>query len=196
MSSQEPITYWLRQLESGDPDAARKLWDHYFQRLVDLARQQLQAGLGQASAEEDIASSAFASFCRGAENGRFVDLLGRESLWRLLIEITAAKVADRLRRERSQQPGGEETPATTDALLDQVLGRGPSAEFTAQVVGECRRLLDALPEDRLRSVALWRMEGWTIEEVAARLDLRTHHRQTEALSHSRHLVLGERTLKR
>src|SRR5262249_9714101 len=123
MTSPEPITYWLRQLETGDQDAARALWDHYFQRLVELAREQLQQSPPQAGAEEDIALSAFTSFCRGAENGRFLDLLGRESLWRLLVEITARKAAEHLRR---QQPPETPAPPNPDADLDLALGREPS----------------------------------------------------------------------
>jgi RNA polymerase sigma factor (sigma-70 family) len=168
MSSQEPITHWLRQLESGDAEAARGLWDHYFRNLVELARARLQNFPRQATDEEDIALSAFASFCRGVENGRFAGLLGRDSLWRLLVHITACKIADHARRQRAQKRSPERGPVT-DAELDLVVGREPSPEFAAEVVEECRRLLDTLPEDVLRSVALWRMEGWTVEEIADKL---------------------------
>jgi len=35
---------------------------------------------------------------------------------------------------------------------------------------ECRRLLDTLPDAELRQIALWKVEGYTNEEIAARLD--------------------------
>src|SRR5262249_16748472 len=55
----------------------------------------------------------------------------------------------------------------------------PTAEFAAQVAEECRRLLDRLGDAELRSVALWKMEGYTVEEIAARLGCvpRTVHRR-------------------
>jgi DNA-directed RNA polymerase specialized sigma24 family protein len=38
------------------------------------------------------------------------------------------------------------------------------------VADECRRLLDLLPDPELRQIALWKVEGYTNEEIAARLD--------------------------
>ncbi|MBV8234094.1 MAG: hypothetical protein JO075_00190, partial [Acidimicrobiia bacterium] len=60
-------------------------------------------------------------------------------------------------------------PATSGAGLAQIIGREPSPEFAAQVADECRRLLDGLGDEGLRSVALWKMEGYTNAEIAARL---------------------------
>ncbi len=34
---------------------------------------------------------------------------------------------------------------------------------------ECRRLLDSLPDETFRNVAVWKMEGQTNAEIAARL---------------------------
>jgi DNA-directed RNA polymerase specialized sigma24 family protein len=42
-------------------------------------------------------------------------------------------------------------------------------EFAAEVAEECRRLLHALDSDELRSIAVWKMEGDTTEEIATRL---------------------------
>jgi DNA-directed RNA polymerase specialized sigma24 family protein len=39
----------------------------------------------------------------------------------------------------------------------------------AQMREECARLLGRLGDDELRQVARWRLEGYTIEEIAARL---------------------------
>ena len=38
MSVDEGVTRWLRQLEAGDQDAARLLWQRYYRELVELAR--------------------------------------------------------------------------------------------------------------------------------------------------------------
>jgi len=37
------------------------------------------------------------------------------------------------------------------------------------VAEECQRLLEMLGDDQLRSVALWKMEGYTNEEIAGKL---------------------------
>jgi DNA-directed RNA polymerase specialized sigma24 family protein len=37
------------------------------------------------------------------------------------------------------------------------------------VADECRRLLEGLPDDELRTIALLRMEGYSNEQIAERL---------------------------
>ena len=37
----EPVTCWLRQLEAGNEEAARLLWQRYYRELVELARARL-----------------------------------------------------------------------------------------------------------------------------------------------------------
>jgi hypothetical protein len=91
MASKGSVTGWLDQLKAGDPLAAQKLWERYFRRLVGLARKKLQGARRGAADEEDVALSAFDSFCRGAEQGRFPRLDDRDNLWRLLMLLTARK---------------------------------------------------------------------------------------------------------
>ena len=45
----------------------------------------------------------------------------------------------------------------------------PTPELAAQVSDECRRLLDVLDDDTLRSVAIWKLEGYTNHEIAGKL---------------------------
>ena len=99
MRSSGSITRWLGQLKAGAADAVEPLWERYFRRLVGLARARLQGTPRRAADEEDVALSAFDSFCRGAEQGRFPQLLDRDNLWRLLVTITARK-AFRLAQHR------------------------------------------------------------------------------------------------
>src|SRR5438874_1896729 len=53
------VTNWLQALQVGDPEAAQKLWERYFQRLVSLARSRLRGAPRRAEDEEDVALSAF-----------------------------------------------------------------------------------------------------------------------------------------
>ncbi len=176
------VTRWIGALQGGDPAAAQPLWERYYERLVRLARLRLQgARTGRSEAdEEDAVLSAFDSFCAGAVQGRFPQLADRDDLWRLLVVITARKVQAQTRRERRQKRGGgrvwneSEMVDDHDAeepkwALDQVVGHEPTPEFAATLTEECRRLLDALDDDALRQVALDRLEGYTNDEIAARL---------------------------
>ena len=54
--------------------------------------------------------------------------------------------------------------------MEQLLSREPTAEEAAEIADECRRLLDLLDEPVLRQIALWKVEGFTHEEIAGKLD--------------------------
>jgi RNA polymerase sigma factor (sigma-70 family) len=172
MSSDGSVTHWLGQLQGGNPEAAQKLWERYFRRLVGLARQRLRRAERRAADEEDVALSAFDSFCRHAEAGRFPDLADRDSLWRLLMVFIERKAANLTRDQGRQKRGGGVTVVgASEEDLDQALSREPSPEFAALVADECDRLLRALDDDQLQAVALRRMEGYSIPEIADRLDI-------------------------
>ena len=171
MTSALSVTRWITQLKAGDSEAAQKLWEGYYQRMVERARQKLHGMPRRLADEEDVAISAFNSFCAGARCARFPLLSDRNSLWALLMAITAHKAADVTRYELRQKRGGRtrEANGVDDAALSEVIGREPTPEFALQVAEECRRLLDILNDDGLRTVALWKMEGYTVEEIADRL---------------------------
>ena len=110
MAADDSVSAWLDRLQAGDPSAAHRLWQRYFPRLVGLARQKLRDAPRRVADEEDVALSAFGSFCRAAEAGRFPDLLDRDGLWRLLVVITARKAAHLLRDQGRQKRGGRGGP--------------------------------------------------------------------------------------
>lgn len=180
---QGSITRWLGDLKAGDHQAAQPLWERYFGRLVGLARARLRQRRrsGAAEDEEDAALSAFHSFCEGAARGRFPLLADRDDLWKLLVVITARKAgAQVLRQGRRKRGGGRVVSAVDlpghaaqtspgDDLLDQVIGAEPTPEFALMVAEEYGRLLDRLDGPELRQVAIDRMEGYTRDEIAARL---------------------------
>jgi DNA-directed RNA polymerase specialized sigma24 family protein len=178
MTSHGSVTMWLSILKTGEEDAAaRLLWDHYCERLVDLARLKLRGAPRRVADEEDVALSVFDSLCRGIEERRFPNLQGRDDLWRLLVLMTARKALRQVHHERRHKRGGGKvvpeadltpTDAEYDTALDGIIGREPSPEFAAQVADECRFLLDQL-DDELRTIARWKMEGHTNAEIADKL---------------------------
>ncbi len=170
-SADGSVSRWLGPLQVGDPAAAQQLWERYFQRLVELARTQLRAA-PRRQAAEDVALSAFDSFCRSAGHGRFPQLADRDGLWRLLVVITARKAAHHSRDARRQKRGGMTAePPGGDAApsLEQLVSREPSPEFAAQAAEECRRLFDLLGDAELERIALLKMEGYTVEQIAQQL---------------------------
>ncbi len=176
------ITCWIDQLKAGDLAAAQPLWERYFQRLVRLARAKLPATrrAGAEGDDEDAALSAFHSFCQGVAHSRFPRLDDRHDLWRLLVTITARKAADQIKRARSLKRGGGRLldeaaldgpdPEHRTRGLDHLPGPEPTPEFAAMVAEHYQHLLDLLGDETLRSIAVWKMEGDTVKEIARKLD--------------------------
>ncbi len=111
-----------------------------------------------------MALSAFNSFFAGAGAGRFPKLNDRDDLWRVLVTLTARKAYRLARHETRLKRGGTDRAADFD--LARVVGTEPSPEFAALVAEESRRLLDALPDDNLRAVAVMKMEGHDADAIA------------------------------
>jgi RNA polymerase sigma factor (sigma-70 family) len=177
VSSGGSVTTWVEQLRAGNRAAAQQLWERYFPRLVGLARQKLRGMRRRAADEEDVALSAFNSFCEGVKQERFPKLEDRDDLWALLIVITARKAIDLRQRETRQKRGGGKVAGESaldgllgsEAGIGQVVGAEPTPEWAAQVAEEFQRLLGKLATEELRSVALMKMEGYTNLEIAAQL---------------------------
>lgn len=168
---------WMTALERGDEDAAQQLWEQYFGQMTRLAERRM-GGMGRRTAdEEDIAISAMNSFVQGARRGRFPKLNDESDLWRLLVTITTRKVTARRRRqmaqrrppERGESALGAGTDSNSVAGMGIVAGREPTPEFAAQVSEQCQQLFDKLGDPQLCDIARWKMEGYSEEEMAAKI---------------------------
>ena len=173
----DSIASWLLGARAGDEAAAQAIWQRYFTRLVQLARTKLPGHVKRAFDEEDVAHSALRCFLHAVAEDRYPQLADRHGLWNLLVVITARKAKAYLRRQNRVRRGGGQVLGETaflspddDALgIDQVLGAEPTPEFAAQVADECQRLLAMLGDATLRSIAILKMEGHTVDEIAAKL---------------------------
>jgi DNA-directed RNA polymerase specialized sigma24 family protein len=183
MSALSAVNMWVVQLRDGDPGAAQQLWDTYFLRMVKVARCKLHGTSICVADEEDVALSAFKSFCRGTRDGRFPRLHEHDDPWPLLLALTSHKAIDLVRYERRIKRGGSgqrcvpltesEENAEATIRLSQLIGKEPDPEATFQIAEECQDMLDRFSDTILRAIALWKMEGFTTEEIAAKLDCTT-----------------------
>jgi hypothetical protein len=58
------VSHWIQRLSAGEKELpAQQLWERYFGRLVSLARASLGTLPIRFADEEDVALSAFDSFC-------------------------------------------------------------------------------------------------------------------------------------
>lgn len=167
------LTEWLAPLKGGDPEAAQKVWEQTFQKLVALARSRLRVASRAAADEEDVALSAFNSFFNGVKQGRFPRLEDRSDLWQVLLMLVQRKAVSANRHGARAKRGGGKVVNVSGAEgpdpLASIRAGDPTPEAAACVAEECARLLELLDDPKLREIALWKMEGYTNKEIAQKI---------------------------
>ena len=176
------VSRWFLDLKRGDQDAAQRLWDRYSSALIEQARNRLGDSPRRVADEEDIAQSVFHNLCRGATSGRFEDIDNRDELWWLLLAITKQKVIDQIRRDSAKKRGSGRVVTESSMKapgndlgfsLDYLIGETPSPEFLVTLQEQNQRLMMQLRNDTLRRIVVMRLEGYTVEEIAAQMPFGT-----------------------
>ncbi len=179
----DDVTVWFRALETGDQAAAFKLWDYCYPRLLRYARAKLPENLRKALDEEDVALSALKSLCAGAQEGSLQTVQNRTELWKLLTCITARKAHGYVKHETRQKRGGGkirgesiflsggergEDAASSEGLAQERDSSLPP-DMLVEIAEDCQAMLDALGDEMLQTIALLRIEGYSVQEIADRL---------------------------
>jgi DNA-directed RNA polymerase specialized sigma24 family protein len=60
-------------------------------------------------------------------------------------------------------------PDDDSGSVEAIIGHDPTPEFAAIVAEEFQHLLDSLGDDAIRRIAMWRLEGYTKDEIAKKL---------------------------
>lgn len=182
MTFDDSISHWIDRAKAGNERAIQRLWERYFSRLVQLANKKLQEKnyRFRVADGEDVALSAFKSFWKGIAGKRFPRLDDRDALWRLFVVITARKASDYAAHDRAGKRGGGRVGGESVFAGSQeddyrgiasIISNEPTPEFAALVAEEYEKLLVGLGDDTLRKIAVWKMEGLTNDEIAARLSV-------------------------
>ena len=181
-NDESPCTIWLSEAKEGTADAQQKIWEHFYKRLIGFARTKLREGSKRMADEDDVVTDAFNAFFSGVQEGRFPKLNDRHDLWQILVMLTARKSADLMRAQLRQKRGAGEvrgesiflkvsSSAETVELpsFENIAGDDLSAGFALEVADNFERLLSMLPDETLRDIALWKMEGLLNDEIAAKI---------------------------
>lgn len=165
------ITMLFRDVCAGSPEALQPLWDMYFPRLMQLARQTLGDGRQRVAGADDAVQSAFFAFWKQADEGQLGDDLHRDNLWGLLSVMTVRKARRQLRKESAQKRGGGRLRADSE-LLDRLVASEAQDAFQTLSPDDfdlySEELLQLLAEP-LRQFALLKLMGHTNAEVSQRL---------------------------
>src|SRR5262249_31767042 len=107
------------------------------------------------------------------------DLKDRDGLWAVLVVLTARKATDQFRYQHRDKRGGGLVrgdsalrPAGGDSGpvgLDALPGDAPTPLEAALLAEAGEGLLARLRDPALRQLAVWKLEGYTNAEIAARL---------------------------
>ncbi|MEZ6137983.1 MAG: sigma-70 family RNA polymerase sigma factor [Pirellulaceae bacterium] len=179
---EDSLFSWYQSLVDGSNRATEKLWRMYFERMVRVARNKL-GGIPRAAAdEEDIALSAFKSFCRAFQDGRFQFRESSSNLWPLLVTLTINKAIDHLRREnrKKRRPHWKDdhgepcrfTVATAEAL-NNLVANEPAPDLAAAAEESFEQLLaalDASGDASLRGIVLDSVAGISTAAIARELN--------------------------
>ncbi len=181
MVNENSVTQWLDGVKAGDDAAIERLWHRYFEQLVRLARGKLPGHCRRAFDEEDVAISAFQSFCERASRGQFPQLSDRNDLWRLLLTLTIRKVVVMMRHQTRRKRGGGRVLGESAVMGGELNGEGlaeffehePRPEDVVRFTDDLERFLNKLEDAGLKTVAVRKLEGYGIGEIAAELGAST-----------------------
>ena len=125
----ESITLSYEMLRQGNNAAAKQIWTRFFDRLVNVARHEMQTANRRVADEEDVASIVLASLCSQAEKGQLPDILNRDDLWRMLLVRLRNEVVDHVRSDTRAKRGSGKVRG--DSIWEQTLGLDGNIYSTA-----------------------------------------------------------------
>jgi RNA polymerase sigma-70 factor (ECF subfamily) len=160
------------RLRAGDQGAATEVFQRFKDRLIGLARTQLDTRLRRKEDPEDVVQSVYRSFFTRHKDGEF-DLGDWNSLWSLLTVITVRKCLSRARYYGTQGRNlASEVDAETrdrDASgLNEAIDREPTPLEAAVLTETVEQVMLRLQPDE-RSIFALSLQGYSAPEISSRL---------------------------
>ncbi len=155
----------MARLRAGSDDAARTVFRRFANRLIGLARLHLDGRMRAKVDPEDVLQSVYRSFFVRHGEGQ-LELEGWDGLWSLLTVMTVRKCGHHRERFfaakrdlRREDAAGSDTP-------EVAAPRQPGPDEAATLADLLETLLAGL-DNRSRQVVSMRLQGHTLEEIAA-----------------------------
>lgn len=169
------ISVAIAGIGADDDHAATDLWNRYFQRLGTYAKKKIFPRLLRHFDEDDIANSTFMALVKGLRESRFDKVTNRDELWQMMTIIASRKIANATKFFDRQKRGGGKVKG------ESVFGESgiySVADMVSHVFSEneydqfekiCDELLCGISDERTRQVAVLRLQGYSIAEIAEKL---------------------------
>lgn len=177
MDSLGSVSELIHQLGGSNDQPAADLWRRFEPQLLRFIATMLQRGPKLNTSEDEIANEVFQALIRLARQGDFAQSR-RDGFWQLMKKVAARKVIDHRRAEgRLRRGGGHVLPAS--ALRDHhridcaqwqnYPARGIPPDLQVMATEMVERVAVLLSEEQ-REVFFLRMEGYTVQEIAAAIE--------------------------
>src|SRR5262249_15935377 len=153
----------MERVRRGDQDAARRIVDTFFRRLIGLARTRLEGPSLQKEDPEDVVQSALASFFRRQVSDPF-QLTTWDSLCGLLATIPLRKCGHHVEyylakcRDFRREAAAPDTSPDDSTLPWQAIARDPTPSEAAVLRDTLAQLLEEM-DQRERDVVHLTLEG-------------------------------------
>jgi RNA polymerase sigma-70 factor (ECF subfamily) len=143
MAAENDFDRFMDRLRRGDEDAAAEVFSRYAQRLIALARCQLDSWIRTRVEPEDVVQSVFRSFFSRVKAEQF-QLGDWDNLWTVLTLITVRKCANRSEfwRAAKRDLQRETNSLRQEDLLDDILAREPTPVEAAMLSETLEQLLN------------------------------------------------------
>ena len=164
------------------------LWERFFERLSEFADKKIYPRHRRIFDGEDIANSALFALVDGLRNERFTTVQNRDELWQILVLIASRKICnrgrhqDRGKRGSGKVRGGSFFENGDGEHVAAFLKRGQSQDM-GEFERICAELLETLPNDEYKQIALYRLAGYSNQDIANKMSCakRTIERKLNAI---------------
>lgn len=163
----------MAQLRDGQNEAAAQVFNRFANRLIVLARKQLDPKILQKVDPEDVLQSVFRSFLIRNATGQLGEFESWDNLWAVLVVMTRRKCGRRTdyfhtdRRDVRREVAGASPADQSDSDLG-IPTDEPTPSEAAMLTETIERLMNSL-EGRQREVLTLSLQGYTPAEISARL---------------------------
>ena len=162
--SNDTISFWVRELQTGNRAAASVLWERYKIPLTQFGRSLLDSRVRRTFDENDFASVSFHRFLQVLERGTTREIQSREQAWRLLSKIAKNLMLDEVDAQQAQKRGGGKIHGDS-LFFSREWGQeeglwGTAIEESCLIdTEEFHQFLDGLGDATLKAIALALFQG-------------------------------------
>jgi RNA polymerase sigma factor (sigma-70 family) len=168
------ISRAIAGFEGMEEEAAKILWERFFERLTRYASQNIYKRHRRFFDGEDIAGSAMFALLDGLKKGKFEKVNNRDQLWQILTTIAARKTINRGQfHDREKRGGGKVRGSSaiqkgqeTANLIKYISRLDDDPAKFVELEMTCEELLTALPDDGYRQITLMRLAGLSNQEIS------------------------------